>query len=223
MPQHLQTMLVAIKRLDLPAALPEDAGLEYFGYTKTQVEKGAKLFLEVKGFINPLVVKRTNNIYNGVTVEAGTPRDRYEVISGFLEYFCAKRANEIRPSQESAQAIILNSSLTDNLIKQIELFRIGTESIQPDTYWGDDDLDFELVIDQPESLDALINRALKSNSVEDCFAAAERLCRRYPDPVDRANAIAELETLKEQASGSIADQDQLDKFFAGKLDKFFAE
>ena len=169
MSQHLQTRLVAIERLDL--AYNQD--LEYFGYIKTQIERGAKLFLEARGFINPLVVKRTNNLYNGVVVEDGTPHDRYEVCSGFLEYFCAVRAKEINPAQEFVQAIIIDNNLEDNLIKQIELFRIGAETIEPDNFWGGDDLDFELVENKSGELDSWIDKALAGKSVESCFAAAE--------------------------------------------------
>lgn len=148
---HLQTKLIAIKRIDLPY----DQTLDYFGYAKTQIDRGAELFLEAKGIINPLVVRRTNNYCNGVAIDEETPDGRYEVISGFLEYFCVKRAKEIRPEQECVQAIILNSSLSVNLLKQIELFRIGAESFDPgfDPCDDDDDLDFELVDDRSDNID----------------------------------------------------------------------
>ena len=195
MSQHLQTRLVAIERLDL--AYNQD--LEYFGYIKTQIERGAKLFLEARGFINPLVVKRTNNLYNGVVVEDGTPHDRYEVCSGFLEYFCAVRAKEINPAQEFVQAIIIDNNLEDNLIKQIELFRIGAETIEPDNFWGGDDLDFELLEDEPDQIRDFVNRSVVSQSVEVSSAEAEGLCEKY---------------ISRSPIGDRAYQKSLDDFFA---------
>lgn len=150
---HLQTKLISIKRTDCPHEL------DYFGYTKTQIERGAKLFLEAKGIINPLVVKRTNNIINGVAIDEDTLDGRYEVVSGFLEFFCIKRAKEINNAQEYVQAIVISDLLADNLLKQIELFRVGMDSIKSDRYWGDDeDMDFQLVeTTQPPSLDAMFD------------------------------------------------------------------
>lgn len=138
---HLQTKLISIRKTD--CFTPP----EFFGYTKTQIERGAKLFLEARGIINPLIVKRTNNFYDGVAIDEDTPDGRYEVRSSFLEYFCAVRAKEINPLQEFVQAIIIDNSLEDNLIKQIEFFRIGADTIEPDEFGDEfgDDLDFELV------------------------------------------------------------------------------
>jgi hypothetical protein len=201
---NLQTKLVAIKRLDLHLDQP---GLEFhLGYTEAQIDRGARLFLEAKGFINPLVLEKTNS-----ASDEATPSDRYKVISGFLEYFCAVRAKELDPSQEWVQAIIVSSSLADNLGEQIELFRVGADSIEVD-----DDLDFELDAELKEEIELYwwIDEALEGKSVEDCFAAARRVCNLYPDPADRANAIAELETLKEQASGDTSARAKSDKFFA---------
>lgn len=205
---HLQTKLIAIKRIDCPHSI------EYFGYIEPQIERGAKLFLEAKGIINPLVVKNTNNIINGVAIDDFTPDGRYEVISGFLEYFCAVRARQINPFQECVQAIILSNQLADNLVKQIEFFRIGAETIEPDSFWGeDDDLDFVLE-EEPDRIDSLIDKALEGKSVESCFAAAERLCNLYPDPQDLQAAIAELESIKDRASGDRTYRTRLDSFFA---------
>lgn len=159
---NLQTKLVAIKRLDLPL----DPSVIDFNlvYTQSQIDKGARLFLEAKGFINPLVLEKTNSISEGVT-----PSDRYKVISGFFEYFCAVKAKEIDPSQEWVQAIIVSSDLADNLIQQIELFRVGADSIAED-----DDLDFELdnldieLSEDPLSidLDDWIDKALETDFLQ---------------------------------------------------------
>ncbi len=146
---HLQTKLISIRATDCPQ------DVEYFGYTKNQIERGAKLFLEAKGLINPLIVKRTNNFCNGVAIDEDTPDGRYEVRNGFLEYFCAVRAKEINPAQEFVQAIIMDRSIEDNLIKQIELFRIGADSIETDNFWGDDEPDFQLVEDDQTHQDGL--------------------------------------------------------------------
>lgn len=216
---HLQTKLISIRRIDCPQ------DLEYFGYTKTQIERGAKLFLEAKGIINPLIVKRTNNIYDGVAVDECFPNGRYEVRSGFLEYFCAVRAKEINPKQEVVQAIIADSNLVDNLVKQIELFRIGAETINTDDFELDEFADdFELVENEQiiaaqlakfdNSDFELVDKALAGKSVESCFDAAQRLCNLYPDKEDRDDAIIELEALKEQASGSTNARARLDAFFA---------
>ena len=140
---HLQTKLISIRKTDCPQ------GVEFFGYIQSQINRGAELFLEARGIINPLIVKRTNNFCDGVAIDEDTPDGRYEVRSGFLEYFCAVRAKEINPAQEFVQAIIIDNNLEDNLIKQIELFRIGAETIEPDNFWGDDELDFELVENEP--------------------------------------------------------------------------
>lgn len=193
---HLQTKLVAIKRIEVPRVSISCQ------YSHPQIEKGAKLFLEAKGFINPLILEKINSIS-----EEATPSDRYKVISGFFEYFCAVWAKHLDPSQEWVQAIIVNDSLADNLGQQIELFRISVDSIE-----FDDDLDFELELENLD-IDKWLDKTLAGKSVEDCFAAAEKLVKLYPDPADRQNAIAELETLKEQASGSTSARAKLDNFF----------
>lgn len=204
---NLPFNLIAIKRTDCPHSI------EYFGYLERQIDQGAKLILEAKGAINPLVVKRTNNIYKDVAIDEDTPDGRYEVISGHLEYFSAVRANQIDPTQEFIRAVILNNQLADNLIRQIELFRIGAETVEPDEFW-DDELDFELVENEPDRIESLIEKALEGKSVESCFAAAERLCNLYPDPQDRQAAIDELEAIKDRASGDRTYQNRLDNFFA---------
>lgn len=149
---HLQTKLIAIKRIDCPRKM------DYFGYTEDQIDLGSTLFLEAKGIINPLILKRTNNIYDGVAIDDETPDGRYEVVSGFLEYFCAVRAREINPAQECVQAIIRSNSIAENLTKQIELFRIREVDLSVD------DLDFELEADvdlDDVDLDLLFDRVIE--------------------------------------------------------------
>lgn len=205
---HLQTKLISIKRTDCTHTP------DYFGYIETQIERGAKLFLEAKGIINPLLVRRTNNIINGVIVDEDTPDGRYQVVSGFLEYFCAKRAKEINNAQEYVQAIVINDALLDNLLKQIELFRVGMDSIEPDNYWGDEDGELDFVLDEVCDIEQEFDQAVAEKSLDNAFAAAEKLYNLYPDAADRDNAIADLEQLKVEASGSKSARAKLDAFFA---------
>ena len=123
---HLQTKLIAIKRIDLPYLyLAQD-----YGYTEQEIEHGARLFLKAKGLINPLILKRTNNVYYGIVYEEETPDGRYEVVHGFLEYYCVVRAREINPAQECVQAIIIDSKIEATVREQIELFRVRPQSYQ---------------------------------------------------------------------------------------------
>jgi len=129
---YLRFSLISIKRIDCKIQERDLNRLEL------QLDRGAELILEARGVINPLVVKRTNNIYNGNPIDEDTPDGRYELINGFFEYFCAVRAMAIDPSLECVQSWICSEINSKALESQLALFR-------DDDRWDDGfDLDFAL-------------------------------------------------------------------------------
>ncbi len=196
----LKTSLIAIKRID-PELTEDD-----LHQTDLHYARGAELILEARGIINPLVVRRTNNVYDGIAIDEDTPDGRYVLVNGHFEYFCAVRARKIDPTLENIQAWIITEKNRYALENQLALFR------EDDNFIDDHfEMDFELVEDDIETM---VAAALHGKTLDECFEAAQGLVNIYPEGEDREKAIEELERIKDMASGDRTYQDRLDNFFA---------
>lgn len=104
----LPTKLVAVKRISSDVARSN--------FDAEDIEKAAKLIIEVEGTINPVVLRRTS-------------LESYEVVDGHFEYYAAVRARELSPLKgEMIQSVIVEPDNEDILLEQVELFRKGTHA-----------------------------------------------------------------------------------------------
>ncbi|MEG4942201.1 ParB N-terminal domain-containing protein [Microcoleus sp. F4-D5] len=95
--------LVAVKRIT--CAVPRS------NFAEPDLEKLARLILELGGLINPIIVRR-----NGM--------DAYEIVDGDFEYYAAARAKEIEPLKgETIGAFILEEENEKILLEQLEILR----------------------------------------------------------------------------------------------------
>lgn len=99
----LQTKLVAVKRIS--------SDLSRASFSAKEIEEAAHLILEVRGVINPIILRRTG-------------LESFEVINGHFEYHAAVRAREISLVEgEMIQAIILEPENEAALLEQVNLLR----------------------------------------------------------------------------------------------------
>ncbi|MEG4502491.1 chromosome partitioning protein ParB [Microcoleus sp. F6_B4] len=95
--------LVAVKKIT--SAVPSS------NFAEPDLEKLARLILELGGLINPIIVRR-----NGM--------DAYEIVDGDFEYYAAARAKEIEPLKgETIGAFILEEENEELLLEQLEILR----------------------------------------------------------------------------------------------------
>uniref|UniRef100_B8HPB7 Helix-hairpin-helix DNA-binding motif class 1 domain-containing protein n=1 Tax=Cyanothece sp. (strain PCC 7425 / ATCC 29141) TaxID=395961 RepID=B8HPB7_CYAP4 len=98
-------------------------------FSVEEIEKAARLFIELEGTINPIILRQT-----GI--------ESYEVIDGHFEYYAAVRAREISLLKgEVIQAIILDKPESELVLsEQIDLLRKGSQ-VKSVTSRSDDDLE----------------------------------------------------------------------------------
>lgn len=114
----LPTSLVAVKKISSNVARSS--------FPTEEIEKAARLIIDVEGTINPIILRRTS-------------LESYEVINGHFEYYAAVRAREISPLKgEMIQAIILEPENEDTLLEQVNLFREAPAPISPPNGNGSD-------------------------------------------------------------------------------------
>ncbi|MCW6052548.1 chromosome partitioning protein ParB [Microcoleus sp. A2-C5] len=95
--------LVAVKRITCTVARSN--------FAEPDLEKLARLILELGGLINPIIVRR-----NGM--------DAYEIVDGDFEYYAAVRAKEIEALKgETIGAFILEEENKDLLLEQLAILR----------------------------------------------------------------------------------------------------
>ncbi len=101
--KKLSPSLVAVKKIT--CAVPRS------NFAEPDLEKLARLILELGGLINPIIVRR-----NGM--------DAYEIVDGDFEYYAAARAKEIEPLKgETIGAFILEEENEKILLEQLEILR----------------------------------------------------------------------------------------------------
>lgn len=133
----LPTKLVAVKKIS--SSVPRS------NFVADDVEKAAKLFIEVEGTINPLILRRTS-------------LESYEVIDGHFEYYAAVRARERSPLKgEMIQAIILEDNNNSALLEQVDLIRKGSQptnviSSNPDNTKGLGEQNFQSMVSNLEKI-----------------------------------------------------------------------
>ncbi|MEG4497100.1 chromosome partitioning protein ParB [Microcoleus sp. F10-C6] len=95
--------LIAVKKI--VSAVPNS------NFAEPDLEKLARLILELGGLINPIIVRRTSI-------------DSYEIVDGNFEYYAAARAKEIEPLKgETIGAFILEPENEELLLEQLEILR----------------------------------------------------------------------------------------------------
>ena len=95
--------LVAVKRIT--CTVPRS------NFAEPDLEKLARLILELGGLINPIILRR-----NGM--------DAYEIVDGDFEYYAAAKAREINPMKgETIGAFILEPENEELLLEQLEILR----------------------------------------------------------------------------------------------------
>ncbi|MEG4443039.1 chromosome partitioning protein ParB [Microcoleus sp. AT9_B5] len=95
--------LVAVKKI--VSAVPNS------NFAEPDLEKLARLILELGGLINPIIVRR-----NGM--------DAYEIVEGDFEYYAAAKAREIDPLKgETIGAFILEPENEELLLEQVQALR----------------------------------------------------------------------------------------------------
>lgn len=100
--------LVAVKKI--VSAVPSS------NFAEPDLEKLARLILDLGGLINPIIVRRTG-------------MDSYEIVDGNFEYYAAARAKEIEPLKgETIGAFILEPENEELLLAQLEILRSGAVS-----------------------------------------------------------------------------------------------
>lgn len=100
--------LVAVKKI--VSAVPSS------NFAEPDLEKLARLILDLGGLINPIIVRRTG-------------MDSYEIVDGNFEYYAAARAKEIEPFKgETIGAFILEPENEELLLAQLEILRSGAVS-----------------------------------------------------------------------------------------------
>lgn len=100
--------LVAVKKI--VSAVPSS------NFAQPDLEKLARLILNLGGLINPIIVRRTG-------------MDSYEIVDGNFEFYAAARAKEIEPFKgETIGAFILEPENEELLLAQLEILRSGAVS-----------------------------------------------------------------------------------------------
>lgn len=101
--KKLSPSLVAVKKI--ASTVPRS------NFADRDLEKLARLILELGGSINPIVVRR-----NGM--------DGYEIVQGDFEYYAAAKAREIDPFKgETIGAFILEPENEELLLEQVKILR----------------------------------------------------------------------------------------------------
>lgn len=101
--KKLSPSLVAVKKI--ASTVPRS------NFDDRNLEKVARLILELGGLINPIVVRR-----NGM--------DGYEIVDGDFEYYAAAKAREINPFKgETIGAFILEPENEELLLEQVKILR----------------------------------------------------------------------------------------------------
>jgi len=108
----LPTQLVAVRRIT--------SNVPRSNFSPDEIEKTARLILDVEGVITPLILRH-------ITMTT------YEVVDGDFQYYAAVRAREIDNLKgEKIQAIILEPENEEVLLEQVKLIRNKSDSSSVD-------------------------------------------------------------------------------------------
>ncbi|MFN3927663.1 MAG: ParB N-terminal domain-containing protein [Pseudanabaenaceae cyanobacterium] len=80
-----------------------------------QIEAIARTIVNLRGIINPLIVRKTGYNADGEAL--------YELVEGHLEYFSAQRAMELDPKLEMVRAFVIEPDQADTCQQQVALLR----------------------------------------------------------------------------------------------------
>jgi len=113
-------------------------------FSQSEIDKLAKLILDANGLVRPLVLKETGF-------------EKYEVVSGHLEYYAAVRAKEKNPQQaEMVNALVIEAEEEKTAIQQARLLEQLYSATKVDLTASTTPLD-----DLASNLEDLFNRELK--------------------------------------------------------------
>jgi len=113
-------------------------------FSQSEIDKLAKLILDANGLLRPLVLKETGF-------------EKYEVVSGHLEYYAAVRAKEKNPQQaEMVNALVIEAEEEKMAIQQARLLEQLYSATKADLTTSTTPLD-----DLASNLEDLFNRELK--------------------------------------------------------------
>jgi len=113
-------------------------------FSQSEIDKLAKLILDANGLVRPLVLKETGF-------------EKYEVVSGHLEYYAAVRAKEKNPQQaEMVNALVIETEEEKTAIQQARLLEQLYSATKADLTASTTPLD-----DLASNLEDLFNRELK--------------------------------------------------------------
>jgi len=113
-------------------------------FSQSEIDKLAKLILDANGLVRPLVLKETGF-------------EKYEVVSGHLEYYAAVRAKEKNPQQaEMVNALVIEAEEEKTAIQQARLLEQLYSATKADLTASTTPLD-----DLASNLEDLFNRELK--------------------------------------------------------------
>ena len=164
-------------------------------FSQPEIDKLAKLILDTNGLLRPLVLKETGF-------------EKYEVVSGHLEYYAAVRAKEKNPLQaEMVNALVIEAEEEKMAIQQAQLLEqlssatgtTGTASVTP--------LD-----NLASSLEDLFNRELRAMT-QKLETNLQRISDQIPKqtkPIDAFNQLSDVELTRRLTSVGIKGKN-LDK------------
>ncbi len=143
-------------------------------FSQSEIDKLAKLILNANGLLRPLVLKETGF-------------EKYEVVSGHLEYYAAVRAKEKNPQQaEMVNALVIEAEEEKTAIQQVHLLEQLSNSTQTHSTTSITPLD-----DLASTLEDLFNRELKVMT-QNLETNLQRISDQLPKQTKPINAFNQL-------------------------------
>ena len=81
-------------------------------FSETELENLANLIIEMGGLIRPVILKKADNKKVG---------ERYDIVSGDLEYYASVIANQKSPDIEMINAFVVDEEAKSIALQQIDL------------------------------------------------------------------------------------------------------
>lgn len=147
-------------------------------FSQSKIDKLAKLILDANGLLRPLVLKETGF-------------EKYEVVSGHLEYYAAIRAKEKNPQKaEMVNALVIESEEEKSARQQAQLLEQLSSAIEPDSTTSITPLD-----NLASNLEDLFNRELKamSQKLETNLKQISDQLPKQTKPIDAFNQLRDVD------------------------------
>lgn len=167
-------------------------------FDQSQVDKLAKLILDADGLLRPLILKQTG-------------LEKYEVVSGHLEYHAAVRAKERNAQKaEMVSALVIEPKEEKIAIQQVQLLEKLSSSTETSSSISINQLD-----NLASSLEDLFNRELKSmtDKLETNLKHISDQIPKQTKPVDAFNQLSNVDLARRLISVGIKGKN-LDKIIS---------